>query len=205
MYNETVQDPTPIYVFSGPSGCGKTTLCHLLESRQGATYSISATTRPKRPGERDGVDYHFVSPEEFRRDVEADAFLEWEEVHDNLYGTPKGPILKGQADRRLVVLDVDVKGALAVKRKMPEAILIFIMPPSWEELEKRLVSRGKDSPEVIKKRLINARRESEYRFQYDHIVLNDDLERTYREIAGIIATHSRELMRAPPASTTPTC
>lgn len=178
-----------IFVFSGPSGCGKTTLCRLLEERMGAYYSISCTTRPKRSGEVDGVDYHFVTPQEFRKMVNDNAFLEWEEVHDNLYGTPKEPIATRDARGDLVVLDVDVKGALAVKSKWPSAVLVFIEPPSFQELENRLLSRGKDSREVIEKRLINARKEGEYAGAYDHIVVNQDIEIAYREVANLIAKH----------------
>lgn len=180
---------SPIFVFSGPSGCGKTTFCRLLEKRMHAYYSVSCTTRPKRPGEVDGKDYIFVTPQEFHTMVASGALLEWEEVHDNLYGTPKEPIIDHREQGQLVVLDVDVKGALSVKRLLPEAILVFIMPPSWEILESRLISRAKDSPEVIAKRLINARKESEYRHQYDYIVINDELESTYHEIEKIVLKH----------------
>lgn len=155
----------------------------------GAYYSVSYTTRPRRLGEVDGRDYVFVSPHEFQAMIDRGGFLEWEEVHDNLYGTPKAPILERQKAGKIVVLDVDVKGALAVRRQLKEAVLIFMMPPSWEELEARLVLRGKDPQNVIEKRLINARKESESRGKYDHVVVNDDLESVYREVAALIRQH----------------
>jgi guanylate kinase len=167
----------------------------MLEERLGAYYSVSCTTRPKRPGEVDGRDYTFVSPQQFRKMVEDEHFLEWEEVHDNLYGTPKGPIDERRKRSQLVVLDVDVKGALAVKRRLPEAVLVFIMPPSWEELERRLVARGKDSPEVIEKRLINARKEGESKDAYDVVVENRVLEDTYAEIEKIIRERTEKSMK----------
>lgn len=182
----------PIFVFSGPSGCGKTTLCRLIEERLDAYYSVSYTTRLRRSGEVSGRDYVFVSPHEFQSMIDEGGFLEWEEVHDNLYGTPKAPILERQKAGQIVILDVDVKGALSVRRRFKETVLIFIMPPSWEELESRLLLRGKDSREVIKKRLINARKESEFRDQYDHIVVNDSLDRLYGEVEGIIHHHVKQ-------------
>lgn len=160
----------------------------MIESRLGAYYSISCTTRPKREGEQDGVDYHFLTPAAFKAMIDAGAFLEWEEVHDNLYGTPKQPIYDRLSQGQLVVLDVDVKGALQVKRLLKTACLIFIMPPSWETLEARLIARGKDTRDVIAKRLMNARKESECRDQYDYIVINDDLERVYQDIEKIITS-----------------
>ena len=120
----------PLFVFSGPSGCGKTTICRLLEERLGAYYSVSCTTRPKRAGEVDGQDYHFVTPQQFRDLIEKGNFLEWEEVHDNLYGTLKAPIMERLARGQPVVLDVDVKGALAVKQMIPNTLFFFIPPPS---------------------------------------------------------------------------
>ena len=176
-----------IIVISGPSGAGKSTVVkRLLETSPFIVSSISLTTRRPRESEIDGKDYFFVSEEEFIRKREAGEFLEWAVVHGNLYGTLTSFIdeeLGGGSD---LLLEIDVQGGLSVKEKRPEALMVFLMPPSWEELEKRLRGRGTDSEEVIVERLRNAGSEMEYADRYDNRVINDSVERCVSEIAGII-------------------
>lgn len=179
-----------LFVFSAPSGSGKTTLInHLMSQVQGLTFSVSATSRPPRGEERDGVEYHFMSEEEFRRKIEEDAFVEYEEVYaGTFYGT-----LKSEIDGRLkkgenVVLDVDVKGGLSVKRIYGDkALLIFIQPPSIEELRRRLELRGTDSPEKIQQRVDKAAYELTFASQFDVVITNDDLDTAEKEVVKVVS------------------
>ncbi|MFO1462353.1 MAG: guanylate kinase [bacterium] len=179
--------PGRLFVVSGASGTGKTTLCRELERELGLFFSVSATTRPPRAGEVEGRDYRFLSPEEFDKMVAADRFLEWATVHGQRYGTPREPIERNLAEGRDVLLDLDTQGALQLKKLMPEAVLIFIKPPTLEELRMRLESRGTDSPEVIARRIARAEHEIEQSVQYDHVVVNRDLQEAKRELKGIIS------------------
>jgi guanylate kinase len=178
-----------LYIVSSPSGGGKTTLIRrLLADPPGAPlhFSVSHTTRPKRAGEQDGREYHFVSVEEFQRMVQRDEFLEHNEVHDNIYGTSKAEVLPRLAAGSDVVLDIDVQGARDVRRVHPESISIFIVPSSPTELERRLVSRGLDGPEAIRKRLINAAREIQEAPSFQYVIVNDDLDRASLELQSIV-------------------
>jgi guanylate kinase len=179
--------PGRIFVVSAPSGAGKTTLLNrLLAEFPDIARSVSCTTRPPRTGEKEGVDYLFVSEERFREMVKSDQFFEWEEVHSYFYGTPKGPL----GDRRRkgldTVLDIDTRGAMSVRRAYPDACLIFLMPPSIEALESRLKARQTEAPKALKTRLDNARREMAEKDRFDYVIINDDIDRAYQELRDVI-------------------
>lgn len=176
-----------LIVVSAPSGCGKSTVLHaLMQMRSNLKFSVSATTRAPRAGEVDGVDYFFVSREKFRQMVEENAFLEHAEYAGNCYGTPIGPINEQLEKGCDVYLDIDVQGAMQVKKLRPDTLMIFMMPPSFEELERRLTSRGTDRAEVILERLERAKEECRLSDQYDFVVVNDDVARVTDEVNAII-------------------
>ena len=164
-----------LYVISGPSGTGKGTVCGELLKEIGNEFSVSMTTRDPREGEVDGKDYYFVSREVFLEHIEAGNFLEHATVFDNLYGTPKDMVLNRLERGRNVILDIDVQGGLQVKKAMPEAVLIFILPPSLAELRRRLEGRGTETAEKIEKRLGQALNEIKLIGEYDYYIVNDDL------------------------------
>jgi guanylate kinase len=175
-----------LFVISAPSGCGKTSVISgLLRSPAGLVRSVTYTTRPIREGERDGIDYHFVSPAEFERKKEEGLFLEWACVYGNLYGTGKSDVedlLKAGKD---VVLSVDVQGAKTIRSKM-EAVMIFLLPPSREELARRLRGRGTETPEALKKRLEEAENELSHHELFDYSVTNDALEHCIQNLDSLI-------------------
>jgi len=176
-----------LILISGPSGAGKgTVIKKLLELRPELKFSVSATTRPIRPGEVDGVDYYFVSPEKFKEMLYNDSFLEWAEYVCNYYGTPKEPIYKYINDGYTVILDIEVQGAGQVMQKEPEAITIFIAPPDPRELERRLRGRGTDSEEKLLARLERSKLELYEMSKYDHIVENNVVLQAAEEIVEII-------------------
>ena len=171
------------FIISGPSGVGKSTvLKELFQDRDDLYFSVSATTRPPRPGEIDGVHYHFTDVDEFRKMISEDAFLEYAEYVGNFYGTPKKFVDEAMEQGKDVVLDIEVQGALQVVHKRPDVVRIFIAPPSWQALEERLTSRGTDSPEKVQKRLVRAKVELQTANTYDYFVINDTVERAVREI-----------------------
>lgn len=173
-------------IITAPSGTGKSTLIkRLLAEFPDAGFSISCTTRSPRPGETDGQDYHFLTVEQFLTRIEAGDFAEWAKVHDNYYGTPKQGVLDMLAAGRDVVFDIDVQGAKALKGNLDLGRTVFILPPSRQDLEKRLARRGSDSPETIAKRISNAKAEIEQADWFDHIVVNDMLERAYDELRAV--------------------
>ena len=176
-----------LFVFSGPSGVGKSTVLNrVMQAREDLVFSVSATTRDPRPGEVDGVDYYFISRPEFEEMIARDEFLEYDEHHAVFYGTPKGQILE-KMERNNVVLDIEPNGAFNVRKAGMDAVLIFIMPPSREELERRLRSRGDTGEEQIRLRLDRAVWEMEQSAKYDHVVINGDVESCAGEIINIIA------------------
>lgn len=182
-----------LYVFSGPSGVGKGTLISRLFSEiEGLSYSVSCTTRKPREGERDGVEYRFISEEDFKRHIDAGDFLEWADVHGHHYGTLRSDVQKVLDQGRDIVLEIDVQGALQVKEKIPGAVTVFIAPPSPQVLERRLRSRGTEDEEELRLRLANARKEMEKKSSYDFCVVNDDLTKAVDELERIIR-EQREL------------
>ncbi|MBQ6314613.1 MAG: guanylate kinase [Mogibacterium sp.] len=175
-----------LFVISGPSGTGKGTICAELLKDIGNEFSVSMTTRSPREGEVHGREYFFVSREEFLDNVEKGNFLEHATVFDNFYGTPKDMVLKRLEKGRNVILDIDVQGGLQVKQAMPEAVLIFILPPSLTELRKRLEGRKTEEPEIIEKRLSKALNEIRFIGEYDYYIVNDDVDTAVANARGII-------------------
>lgn len=184
------RQPGQIIVFSAPSGAGKTTLLDFLRQQiPGLAYSISATTRAPREHEINGVHYFFLSEERFREKIDRNEFAEWEVVHGNYYGTPRSFIDENIGQGKHVVMDIDVWGKTKFDRMYPQAVGILILPPSMNELEKRLRARNTDSEEVIQTRLENAKKEIEYaqtHGKYEHTIVNDDLERVEDELLGLV-------------------
>ena len=182
----------PLIAFSAPSGAGKTTIVRkLVEKYPQMVISVSATTRAKRPNEKDGTDYFFLTKEEFQQAIERNAFLEYEEVFGQFYGTLKSTVEEFRRQGKIVLFDIDVNGALAVKRYNPDALLIFIKPPSKEELVRRLKGRKSETEEAINKRL--ARLEFEYAKApfFDHVIVNDKLKTALQEVESLILDPSQ--------------
>ncbi|HHT47978.1 MAG TPA: guanylate kinase [Firmicutes bacterium] len=176
-----------LYVLSGPSGVGKNTiLTEVLAKRKNLTYSISATTRPPRGQEVDGVNYYFLSKQQFLAELENDGFLEWAEIYGHYYGTPKQMVLDRLHKGEHVILDVDIQGAAQIKSNYPNAILIFLYPPSIEELKRRLLERNTDDQESINKRLAYIDKELAAVSLYDYVVVNDRLDEACRRVESII-------------------
>lgn len=176
-----------LFVVSAPSGGGKSSILRALLDRDPTiSYSVSATTRPPRSTEIDGEAYHFKSVDEFESLIEQDAFLEYANVHGNLYGTLRSGIDKRVSEGQDIVLDIDVQGSLQLKRQRPSTVLIFVLPPSIATLEKRLRNRGLDDEDVMRVRLGNARKEIRYARRYDYVLVNEDLEETIVRISKVI-------------------
>ena len=166
-----------IFIFSAPSGCGKTSLAQaLINARDDVAVAVSHTTRPMRKGERDGVDYFFTDTQTFEQMIAQDAFLEYARVFGNLYGTSIAAAKELMQQGKHVILDIDWQGAQQVREHYPEVVSIFIVPPSIEELERRLRTRGQDDDETIARRMQGAKDELSHQDEYDHIVVNDDFE-----------------------------
>jgi guanylate kinase len=179
-------------VVAAPSGTGKTTVCRQVVSRDPKIeFSVSHTTRTRREGERDGVDYHFVDQAEFMREAESDGFLEWAVYNDRRYGTSWRAIEAPLAEGRDVLLEIEVQGARQVRERRPDARFIFLLPPSFEMLRARLTGRGTDTPEQVERRLELARRELEAVGDFDYAVVNDDLEACVRDVRAILEAERR--------------
>ncbi len=176
-----------LYILSGPSGSGKdTVLKQVLSLHPEIMLSISSITRDMREGEIEGEKYHFISREEFEQLIKDDMLLEYNVFVGNYYGTPKAPVQKAISEGTDVILEIDVNGAEQIKKKMPEAVSIFIMPPSVEELRRRLSGRGTDSQEVIEKRMQSALTEIKRAINYDYIVVNDVIEKAAEDVISVI-------------------
>lgn len=176
-------------MLSGPSAVGKSTVVRCLRERLPDLYfSVSVTTRAPRPGEVDGVDYFFVSPEQFQKLIETDALLEWAEIHGGLHrsGTPREPVRDAARAGRPVLIEVDLAGARAVKKAMPEVVSVFLAPPSWDELVSRLSRRGTETPEVMARRLETARAEMAAQGDFDQVVVNRQLDSACAELVSLL-------------------
>ncbi|MEY3019457.1 MAG: hypothetical protein RLZZ272_441 [Actinomycetota bacterium] len=177
-----------VVVIAGPSGVGKGTVTAAVRrALPGATFSVSVTTRRPREGEREGVEYHFVDDAGFDRMIEEGALVEWASYAGNRYGTPHAPLTLALSEGRVVLLDIEVQGALQVKERMPEALLVFLEPPDPKELERRLRARGTDDEAAIRRRLATATTELAARDRFDVVVVNDDLERCVGRVLAAIA------------------
>lgn len=175
-----------LYVVSGPSGCGKSTLVRMvMREVEGLEFSVSHTTRKKRETEREGEDYYFVSKEEFQKLIDGNLFIEWAVVHGHFYGTSRREVER-KAIQQSLLLDIDVQGAQQIKEKHKKAIFIFVLPPQYNELRKRLRKRGQDRPQAIEKRLEMAKKEIRAYSMFDFIIINDRLEDAAEELKSII-------------------
>ena len=191
-------------ILSSPSGAGKTTLTRMLlqDKSIDLTLSVSSTTRERRSSEVDGIHYHFIARDQFERMRGEDEFLEWAEVHGNFYGSPRAPVEAVLAQGRDVLFDIDYQGTQQVRRKAPDDVVtIFILPPTMKELRARLERRAEDSAETIAKRLTNARHEIQRWTGYDYVLVNDDLQRTYRQVLTILNAERLRRARAQGAIT----
>ena len=176
-----------LYILSGPAGVGKgTVLRRVFEKLDNIAYSVSCTTRAPRPGEKDGVNYVFMDETSFKKMVSEERFLEWSNVHGHFYGTRKDIVEDTLNSCRDVLLEIDVQGASQVKKKMPEAVMIFIQPPSFEELIRRLKKRGTEGPEELELRICNAREEMSHAGEYEHMIINDRVDKAAEDLIRIV-------------------
>lgn len=185
-----------IFILSAPSGAGKTTLYHALRKHYPEIeLSVSCTTRGRRPGELDGRDYRFISARQFAAMKERGEFAEWARVHGNLYGTPRRPLDRSVRTGRDILLDIDVQGARAIKRRYPNAVAIFLLPPSLDELRRRLALRGTDDREVIRRRLANAQGEMRRIIEYDYYVVNRKVSEAAAVLKAIVEAERAKISR----------
>lgn len=185
-----------LVVLSGPSGAGKNTLLNrVLPKMEGLIYSVSATTRPPRPGERDGVDYYFLGHDTFQEWIDRGEFLEWAEFAGYRYGTPRRFIDESLAKGLTVITDIDIQGARQIREKLSDGVFVFLMPPSVEELENRLQGRGTDSDETIRRRMQIASQEMAAVKDYDYWILNDDLDKACETLISIIRAEQVRVSR----------
>ena len=176
-----------LFIISAPSGAGKTTLSRAILKRfTDMLYSVSYTTRSPRKGEQDGVDYHFISKEAFKKDIKTGRWSEWAEVHGNYYGTSAEFVEKGLSSGRDILLDIDVQGTIQILKHHPDSVTIFVLPPSMDALRQRLEMRGTESETVLKLRLENAKKEMVHKNLYRHVIVNDQLLSAIEELISII-------------------
>ena len=188
--------PFPL-VIAAPSGTGKTSLAHaLVGAEDHAVFSVSATTRGPRNGEREGIDYHFVDDVEFDRMIAAGELVEWATVHGNRYGTPWHAVHSGLRAGNTVVLDIDIQGARHVRQAFPDAVLVFILPPGADELRRRLAGRNSEGPEDLKRRLTNALGELDACAEFDYVLINDQFERALQSLEAIFHAERHSVRRA---------
>ena len=189
--------PFPL-VIAAPSGTGKTSLAHaLVGAEDHAVFSVSATTRPPRAGEREGIDYHFVDDSEFDRMIAAGELVEWAVVHGRRYGTPWHAVRSGLEAGNTVVLDIDIQGARHVRAAFPDAVLVFVLPPGAEELNRRLAGRNTEGPADLRRRLTNALNELDACVEFDYAVVNDQFERALATLRAIFEAERNAVRRAP--------
>ena len=192
-----MNDKGMIVVVSSPSGTGRTTIIErVLREDSRLRYSTSVTTRPQRPGEKEGKDYFFVSEKEFKQRIERGEFVEWAEVHGFMYATPRAPLVETVQQGGVIILDIDIQGAMQVKEKFPHCVTIFVAPPSLESLEQRLRNRGTDSEELIKRKLQDALREMAKIPEYDYLIVNEDLDTAVRQLQAILEAERCRTKRA---------
>jgi len=187
-----------LIILSGPSGAGKGTLCQeLLRQLSDLKYSVSMTTRSSRPGEVDGIHYFFRHKEEFEAMIKRDELLEWAQFCDNYYGTPRFSVEQAIQAGQDVILEIEIQGALQVKKRFPQGVFTFIIPPSMDVLSERIHKRGTESEEVIQKRLASAIRELEYISEYDYVVINDEVPAAVEKLKSIIVAEKCRVKRKP--------
>ena len=184
-----------LFIISGPAGSGKGTIVSRVRELAQFDFSVSATTRKPRPAEVDGVHYYFIDKADFEQKIADGEMLEYAQYVGNYYGTPKKPVDDALANGRNIVLDIEVKGALQVKEKMPDAVMIYILPPDYETLLARIRGRGTESEEVIQKRMAEARIEIETFPKYDYVVINDTVEQAATDVLSILHTENMRTMR----------
>ena len=185
-----------IIIVSAPSGAGKTSICDaLIESDKNIVYSVSTTTREPRKGEKNGREYYFVNDIEFKKMVKKNLFVEWAKVHDHFYGTSKKVLEQTINKGKDILLDIDVQGAVKIKKQYKDALMIFITTPTLKILKERLINRNKDSLEVIKTRLENAKKELTYLPKYDYLILNDKLDESIKKAKSIICAERLSIKR----------
>ncbi len=182
-----------LLVISGPSGAGKgTVISSLFEKTSNLHYSVSATTRYMREGEKDGVNYFFLTKDQFEKEIDNDGMLEYAKYCDNYYGTPKKAVVNKLDEGIDVILEIEIQGALQIKDKFPDAVLLFIIPPKFSDIEKRLTGRNTEPPEIIKNRIETAKKEINYINQYDYVVINDDVDNAANKIISIISSEKNK-------------
>ena len=184
-----------LFIISGPAGSGKGTIVSRVRELAQFDFSVSATTRAPRPNEKHGVHYYFITKEEFEKKIADGEMLEYAQYIDNYYGTPKMPVEDALNAGRNIVLDIEVKGALQVKEKMPEAVMIYILPPDYETLLARIRGRGTETEEVIQKRMRTARNEIETFPKYDYVVINDTVEKAAEDVLAILRAENMKTFR----------
>jgi len=185
-----------IIIVSAPSGAGKTSICDaVIRDDKNIVYSISTTTRKPRIGEKNGREYLFVDEKKFKQDIKNGKFIEWAQVHGNYYGTGKTVLQNTLSKGKDVLLDIDVQGALSIKKKYKDALMLFVMTPTLKELKKRLIKRNKDSKETINIRIENAKKEIKYVNSYDYLILNDKLQKSINDVKAVINAERLSIKR----------